>query len=150
MRFKQLFETGVVFQTDKGSVYQFANGRTIRNKSVHEFHPINDQGMKPQSDMTVFIDPMLAREIGMWQTSSADKKRIILMNNHVTLVSLNPTQQRHGIDKVTGNSSYTTMPKNGLCPLELFQRDQTNWPWMKAGMQVFSGSHPGNAIVKLY
>lgn len=150
MRFKQFIEAGIGFQTDKGSVYQFLDGKTIRNKSVHEFHPIDDHGVKPQSDMTVFIDPILAREIGMWQTSSAEKKRIILMNNHITLVSLNAIQQRHGIDKISGNSSYSMMPKNGLCPLELFQRDQMNWPWKKAGMQVFSGSHPGNKIVKLY
>lgn len=147
MRFKYFLESTISFTTDKGSTYEFNNGKSIRTKSLHAYHLSDDQGLKSQSEITVFIDSETAREVGMWQTLSAYKKRIILLNGRIILVSFNNQRQQHGIDKIQGNSSFVMIPQVGLCPLELFQPDHNNWSWLQTGMQVFAGSHPGNPII---
>lgn len=154
MRFKEWLSESVVFQTKQGSTYVFDKQKTIRNKSVHQFHDLSDHGLKEQSFITVFIKFDFAREVGMWQTSSA-KKRIILdtINNKVILISFNEKQNEFGRDRNISDSSYWLEPKIGLCPLELFQKDEKihqNPPrWMKPNFLVCKGSHPGNEIVKI-
>ena len=137
------------FKTSKGSVYKFSNGKSQRNKSVHSYHDRGDSGEKPISERTVFINPKLAQEIGMWGSSSAPKKRIILFQGKIYLLSLNERSQAHGQDKIYADNSFVNEPEIGLCPLELWKLDVTKWPWSKAGMEVYKDSHPGNDITEI-
>src|SRR4051812_27104418 len=82
---KWLINEEVLFQTEQGSVYKFDGTKSVRFKSHHQFHPSVDKGLKNSSVLTVFISPELANEIGMWQTSNATKKRIVLIDNKVIL-----------------------------------------------------------------
>jgi len=140
-------ETG--FQTDKGSVYRFDGNRTVRYKTSHMFHDQNDVGLKKISDLTVFIDVQTAKEIGMWGSTNAAKKRIVLHNNNIYLLSWNDHAMFFGMDKIIGNNQYILEPKIGLCPLELWDRDTHNWEWVKPGLQIFKKSHPGSPIIKI-
>lgn len=154
MMFKKWLQESVTFKTKQGSTYIFEKQKTIRNKSVHQFHDLEDHGLKDPSFITVFIEPEFAREVGMWQTSNA-KKRIILdtINNKVLLISFNEKRNQYGLDRIISDSSYWLQPKIGLCPLELFQKDEklhSNPPgWMKPNFLVCKGSHPGNNIIEI-
>ena len=148
MDFKNWLLSETTFQTSQGSVYTLSGNQTTRLKSLHAFHDKGDVGLKRKSDLTVYIDPELAREIGMWGTSSFEKRRIVLANGKVHLLSLNPKSNEHGLDRLIHNPDYTTEPKIGLAPLELWDRDTFPWKWNKPGLLVFKASHPGNPIVK--
>lgn len=151
MQYKQwLFaEETVIFQTAQGSVYKFHNQRSVRFKVKHQFHDPADTGFKQESNLTVFVDPEFAREIGMWNSSSAGKKRLVLADNRVFLLSMNPSLQKHGLDKIIHNPSYVLEPEVGKSPLELWDRDTTAWPWAKPGMAVFAGNHPGSPVTQI-
>jgi hypothetical protein len=151
MRFSDYIKLveGTTFTTHKGSSYIFSNGQTIRTKSLHAFHDPKDVGVKEQSELTVFVNPEFAREVGMWQTLSSNKKRLVLDNKKIYLLSLNPQTQQHGLDKVYSDSQYSLEPKIGLSPLELFKKDDTTWAWAKPGIRTFAGSHPGSPIISI-
>jgi hypothetical protein len=147
--FSEWLNESITFTTAKGSVYKFSNGRSQRNKSTHQYHDIKDQGEKEISDRTVFVEQGFAREVGMWGTSSAKKKRVILYDGKIFLVSWNDKAGKHGLDKNIGDNSFVNEPKVGLCPLELWIVDQTEWPWFKQGMEIYKNSHPGNEITQI-
>lgn len=150
LNFKMWLEgSEIVFQTAQGSIYKFDGKKTVRFKTPHQGHLPTDVGVKQASELTIFVDPQFAREVGMWQTSSAQKKRLILWEGKVVLLSLNPKTQQHGKDRIIGNPGYVLTPAVGLSPLELWDRDTHQWSWSSPGLEVFSGSHPGNAIVKI-
>lgn len=148
MEFKTwLLSEEIAFQTAKGSSYVFSNGRTFRTKAAHVGHYPDDVGKKQQSEKTVFISPDLAREIGMWQTSSSTKKRVVLFGDRLFLLSI--SKEKHGLDKIYADNRLSLQPEIGLSPLELWQRDEYPWTWLKQGMEVFAGTHPGNAITQI-
>lgn len=129
----------VRFTTERGSIYQvMPDGTTIRNKAARPEHP-GDSGVKEQSSRTVFVDPDLAREIGMWQTSSASGKRIALQGDEVLLLSRN-AEGATGRDKTISPARFSTEPREGLSPLEL---------WLPDDRGLYRGNHPGNRIVAL-
>jgi hypothetical protein len=147
MTFKNwLNEDSSTFTTSRGSTYEFDAGRSRRNKSLHQYHDISDVGMKEISDRTVFIDQQFAREIGMWGSSSAEKKRIVLAAGKVYLLSWNAAAGKHGMDKIISTNAFSTIPVVGKCPLELWKKDMTPWPWLSSGMEVYRDSHPGSPI----
>lgn len=147
--FKLLLSEEITFQTAKGSIYRFSGQKTVRHKTPHEFHDAGDVGLKEPSEMTVFINAETAREIGFWGGLSASKKRIVLVNDEVYLLSWNNIQNKHGLDKIIGNKKYVLQPQIGLSPLELWEKDTFQWPWVKPNMLVFKKSHPGNPITKI-
>jgi hypothetical protein len=137
------------FITSKGSTYDFEDGRTQRTKSLHEQHNPKDVGVKERSSHTVFVSPEFAREVGMWQTSSASKKRLVVAGDKVYLLSWNEGRNDFGLDKIIGDNSFKTSPSVGVAPLEFWKPDEKTYSWLKPGMKVYSGSHPGNDIVKI-
>ena len=139
----------VIFTTAKGSKYQFNCRQTRREKSFHQLHDPKDVGIKEVSQRTIFIYQNFASEIGMWGSSSSRKKRIIVDNRRqqIHLLSWNDTANKFGRDKIISSNTFSNTPAIGLCPLELWQRDETPYPWLKTDMEVYKVRHPGNQII---
>lgn len=134
------------FQTSQGSVYLIRNQGTQRYKTTHQYHDKTDIGFKTPSDKTVYIDPKFASEVGAWTTSNAPKKRVLLQNNKVVLLSWNGMQNKFGIDRLHYDPTFTLQPEVGKAPLELWTPDAY---FTQSGMEVFKSVHPGNVIVKI-
>src|ERR1700677_4665840 len=101
-----------------------SNGKTIRHKTLHLGHLTTDQGENALSDLTIFVHPELAREIGMWGTGSNSKKHVLLDKNNIMLISWNPQINQYGKDKIiTKQTKFQKEPVLGMCPLELWRRD---------------------------
>lgn len=136
-------EKAVYFQTEQGSTYKMVGGSTVRFKTPHFGHDPKDQGVKQASDLTVFIDTEFAREIGMWQTSSAPKRRVLFNGDRLMLVSINYSGE-WALDRIHAtNTSFVTKPMLGLSPLELWHKDQLK------SYVAYKGTHPGSKIVKI-
>lgn len=152
LSFKMFLTEVTEFQTEKGSIYKYFNGRTQRNKTKHDFHEPNDFGEKELSDKTLFIDPLLAQEIGWWQ--SVDARKRLILTDKITLISWNSKINNWGRDRtVSTDVGYSLTPVLGRCPLELWIRDldiendiKTQVP-SKKFVQVYKKTHPGNKII---
>jgi hypothetical protein len=132
------------FTTSQGSTYVVNGQSTTRTKTPHIGHDPSDVGVKQPSHRTVYVDPQFATEVGMWNTSSSTGKRIMLgEDGKVTLVSTAPGSNRPGRDPLVYDSRFSTEPKTGLAPLELFN------PSDISGRELYSGNHPGNAITSI-
>lgn len=130
-----------VFETSKGSMYASANGQTIRVKSPHAGHRVNDVGLKRGSEVTHFLAPEEAQKVAMWNTLSASGKRIIDNGDGVLLLtSVNPATGKRGIDERARVASAT--PAVGLHPVELWERSQSV-------ANGWRSNHPGNAITRV-
>lgn len=137
-------EEVIGFTTSKGSTYEVNGQSTRRNKTLHEQHDPKDVGVKEPSEITVYVDPETAREIGMWQTSNAKNKQIALTpEGELFLTSVNPYTEgaSRGRDKMVSSPKYSNEPKVGLSPLELWKQDKVTGQ--------FQRNHPGNPIVSL-
>lgn len=130
------------FQTEQGSHYLYRNGQTIRLKVPHAHHEAKDVGLKRGSEVTYFVDPKSAQEIGMWQTASSQGKRIFVSGQEAFLTSINPRTGQRGMD---GRIKLSGAPAQGLAPLELWDRSGEERP----GMQGWRANHPGNQITSL-
>lgn len=126
------------FKTAKGSTYSFADGKTKRNKSLHQFHDPKDIGEKPISGLTLFLAPTDARKIGFWQASNAPGKRIEVKGDEVVASSLHPLTGVRRVDERIGIASRT--PAVGLSPLEL---------WDQGSDMAWRRTHPGNPITEI-
>lgn len=136
----------VEFTTSRGSRYQrHEDGTTTRTKAARPEHP-GDEGLKPRSAKTVYITPELAREIGMWQTSSAVDKQILLTpDGEVVLLSRLTKDAPLRRDPLVSNAAYIATPKRDMSPLELWTPSTP-----KEGEQVrYANNHPGNPIVEM-
>lgn len=132
----------VGFTTSKGSTYTLEGSSTQRTKTLHEGHDVKDVGLKEPSQHTVYVDPDLAAEIGMWQTSNFTNKQVGLNpDGSLDLTSVNPDTGVRGRDVTIAPAKYSTTPEVGKSPLELWKQDP------QSGR--FSGNHPGNPIVEL-
>jgi 2'-5' RNA ligase len=142
----ELKASGVTFfRTGQGSLYaRHPSGQTIRVKSPHAGHEAKDVGLKRASERTVYIDPERAKDLGMWQTSSAEGKRLVLHNGHVHLTSKNAATGQYGRDGPP--IPFSEAPAPGLSPLELNDRSSREVQPSLAGGQVWKGSHPGSPI----
>lgn len=150
MNFSMWLETiETTFVTAGGSSYVFDSGQTVRTKALHPFHHSSDVGVKPRSDLTVFVDPSFGSEVGMWGTSSASGKRVVLDRGRVILISWNERAGKHGLDKVYGDTSFVENPVVGKSPLELWKPDARVYPWRTPSMKVYASWHPGTAIVRV-
>ena len=135
---QQIAPDSLIFKTAKGSVYTFADGKTKRNKSLHQFHDPKDVGEKPISGLTLFLAPEDARKIGFWQASNAPGKQIEVDGDEVIASSLNMLTGVRGLDERIRIVSRN--PAIGLSPLELWdQRSDKSW----------RGTHPGNVITEI-
>ena len=145
----------IAFKTKQGSIYLAGsddrnNACTMRYKVPHQGHSKDDVGWKEKSEVTLYLNnPLTAREIGMWQTSSAEGKRVLvdMKNKQILLVSMNPVHQKLGkYTFVSGDSSFSLIPSIGSSPLELWKYDDS----IQVGeYRAFRGSHPGNEIVEI-
>lgn len=126
------------FTTAQGSTYEIdERGRTTRTKSQHIGHDPNDVGEKRPSERTFYIDPEDARRVGMWGSSSAGGKRIIVRGDEAVLVSINPQTGKHGQDE---RIKLHRQPAVGLSPLELWGKNRKGW-WRE--------NHPGSPITEI-
>lgn len=128
----------LTFKTAKGSVYSFADGKTKRNKSLHEFHDPKDVGEKPTSGLTVFLSPVDARKIGFWQASNGQAKQVEIKGNEVVASSLHPLTGARRVDERINIASRT--PAINLSPLEL---------WGQSSDGAWKRTHPGNPITEI-
>lgn len=126
------------FTTAQGSTYvRHEDGTTTRTKARRSGHDAADVGEKERSNATYFVSPEAAREIGMWQTSSASGKRVVVENGKAVLVSINPKTGEHGVD---GRFELSETPVIGSHPLELWDKNEKGW---------YRKNHPGSAITSL-
>lgn len=124
------------FTTAKGSTYVVdEQGRTKRDKAARKGH--EDSGPKELSAQTVYIAPENAAEVGAWQTSSAEGKRVRVEGDEVTLLSKNPQTGEYGID---ARFPKVDSPAVDMSPLELWDRNPKGW---------FRGNHPGSPITEI-
>lgn len=136
------------FRTGQGSLYAHAHGQTIRVKTPHLGHETADVGLKRGSEATHFIDPEAAKDVGMWQSSSAEGKRIVVKDGHAHLVSKNAATGHYGLDK---RIRLHAAPAAGLSPLELNDKSSRGGEQIHssfAGAEVWKGNHPGSPITE--
>lgn len=134
-----------VFTTSGGSIYFHQNGRTQRVKAEIPSHPVGDSGLKKPSLKTVFIDPESAKLIGMNNTSSSKKIKILMDRGHIMQVSLSPDGSKFGAD--TKPIKFSDKPSIGMSPLELWESHEHDSGTAK--YQAFSNNHPGHPIVEV-
>lgn len=139
----------MTFITAGGSSYVFSDGKTVRTKALHKYHDQSDVGVKEQSELTVFVDPSAAREIGMFGACSFRKKRVGLHLGHVGLLFYNEKSGSYNLNKIHADSKFVEYPEVGLSPLELWKLDNNDYSWRQAEMRIYSDFHPGSAIVQI-
>jgi len=133
-------EHAFTFKTSKGSEYEMTtDGKTVRNKAARPEHP-GDEGIKPQSEKTVFLDRNAANAL-----APPENKNWILLDNGNGTVSL-ATQNADGLWGMSPSQKdvpYTTTPEIGKYPLELWKgiKNET------LGATGFKNIHFGNEIV---
>ena len=133
-------EHAFTFKTSKGSEYEMTtDGKTIRNKAARPEHP-GDEGIKPQSEKTVFLDRDSANALA----PPVNKNWMVLDNGNgtVSLATQNADGQ-WGMSPSQKDVPYTTVPEIGKYPLEL-------WKGIKSetlGATGFNNIHFGNEIV---
>lgn len=133
------------FKTSKGSVYQVhGDGTTSRDKAArndpgHE----GDSGKKARSVKTIYID-----NAGWGLAPGLDFRVVDLGNNKASLVWRNKDGQFGGVED-TLNIPYSTTPKVGLHPIELWnEQDHVDNRPLSPGVRVFKKMHPGNPITE--
>lgn len=135
------------FKTKRGSEYSVAqDGSTIRTKAARaegdpNFGIDKQEGPQKPSAKTIYVSPEAAKEIGMWQTSSAEGKGIGVKDGKLVLTSEGKDGKR-GIDKAVSDLSFKTIPEVGLHPIELFSPD-------KEVSDFYRDVHPGSEIVSI-
>ena len=134
----------VGFKTTHGSKYTISGSTTQRNKAPHAHHDPTDVGPKQPSSKTVYVTPEAATEVGMWQTSSAEGKSIILRDGHAILLSRGGGGGEPGKIGTDGKFGFKEEPEVGLHPLELFN------PSHDIGLTFYRGNHPGSEITELF
>lgn len=126
------------FTTSQGSEYTIEGEGTQRLKAAgHPGQIPGDEGLKETSARTLYVSPDSAQRVGMWNTLSAENKRILVRGDQVLLTSTNPQTGRIGIDERLFN---TTKPEIGMHPLELFNPTPEG---------AFRGNHPGSEITEV-
>jgi predicted RNA methylase len=133
-------EHAFTFKTSKGSEYEMTtDGKTIRNKAARPEHP-GDEGIKPQSEKTVFLDRDAANALA----PPENKDWIVLDNGNgtVSLATQNADGQ-WGMSPSQKDVPYTTVPEIGKYPLELWQGIKSE----TLGATGFKNIHFGNEVV---
>ena len=137
-------EPTLTFQTSKGSTYKvYEDGTTVRNKTLHAGHDPKDVGIKERSELTVYVNPNDAGEIGGWGQllTGVKGRRIVLVGDKIYRTSINPKTGKRGRDGPPIDIvSYS--PRLGLAPVELREPSQSvpgGWRW----------NHPGNEITSM-
>lgn len=134
-------EPKVAFTTALGSKYVMdANGSTIRDKAPRPEHP-GDEGVKPPSDKTVFVDKNSVQAIAPPQGATW---RIVDNNNGTLLVAVQNPDGSWGVSPSQRNVPYSTAPEVGKYPIELWGAEPGN-----NNIVGYSKIHPGNAIVSI-
>lgn len=135
-------EHAFTFKTSKGSEYEMTtDGKTIRNKAARPEHP-GDEGIKPQSEKTVFLDRDAANAL----SPPVNKNWMVLDNGNGTVsLATQNADGRWGISPSQKDVPYTNVPEIGKHPLEL-------WDGIKSGnlgATGFNNIHFGNEIVSV-
>lgn len=133
-------EHAFTFKTSKGSEYEMTtDGKTIRNKAARPEHP-GDEGIKPQSEKTVFLDRDAANAL----SPPVNKNWMVLDNGNGTVsLATQNADGRWGISPSQKDVPYTNVPEIGKYPLEL-------WDGIKSGdlgATGFNNIHFGNEVV---
>ncbi len=108
------------FQTSKGSTYTIQPDKTtIRNKSVHPEHP-GDEGLKPKSDTTFYVNPEQLDKLGEVQTTGIGKKTLRQLPDGSWGVYYLDGPDSGKFEKRTV-TDVSTEPAVGLVPVELWK-----------------------------
>ena len=137
--FPSLKAAGVEFTTSQGSIYRVEGHTTQREKSLHKLHDVKDVGIQPKSELTVYVSPNFATEVGRWNTLSSRNKQIRLEGDQIMLLSDAGTGKL-GRDVLVYDPTFTLTPEVGKSPLEL---------WDKNEMGHYKGNHAGNVITEV-
>ena len=120
-------EEGLVFTTEKGSVYTVEGQKTTRNKAKREGH--EDSGPKQQSFATVYLTPTDAQKAQVIYTGGVTSRTINRDGNEVVVTDV----LENGAIKTT-RFPYQKTPQIGLHPFEVFED---------------GGAHLGNKITNI-
>lgn len=133
----------VGFKTAKGSTYRVeADGTTVRDKAFRPEHGEADQGIKPKTDKTLYLDSEGARALapveGSW-------RMFVHPDGTVSMIVKND-DGRWGVGPTSRNIPASTTPGLGKIPLELWTVDDTVKGPTGTAYRV---AHFGNEIVEL-
>lgn len=136
------------FQTSKGSEYAVNDdGTTVRNKSFHPEHGVKDQGLKPRSEKTLYVekpeDAAALSSAGL-QGLGPHGARVVIKNGKASLLTWNIKENRWGISPGSRDIAVTAEPQLGYAPLELWKKTDDI-----PGYEAYSNMHAGNAITRL-
>lgn len=108
----------VTFKTEKGSTYEVnKNGTTTRNKAARPEHP-GDEGLKPTSQYTVYVDDAGLNNLGEFQAQGSKKRLVRISDGTVGIQYLEgPNAGKIGRRTVTSPKS---SPSIGLYPVEVW------------------------------
>lgn len=113
-------DTVQTFRTSKGSTYSVdGNGRTVRDKALHEGHSPSDVGIKDRSEQTVYVNAADSSRVGShFGLNKEARPKVVVRDDGIHLLSWNTAEGRWGRN---GNPiPYTTSPKVGESPVELW------------------------------
>lgn len=125
------------FRTQKGSVYEVDGNSTRRTKAkgIKE----KDDGLKDASEVTVYVSNQGGRDMAMFQSLSANGRRIQLDPDTNTIQGTYPNERTGNRKGGTYAYRYSTTPQVGLVPVELW----------KSAEDGYRGWHPGHPIIEI-
>lgn len=138
----QLFSKDIKgFKTAKGSEYTIQpDETTIRNKALrNEPGHEGDQGLKPKSEKTVYVDEQSAAALA----PTKNNWRMIDHGDGTLSLSTPSPGKGWGISPSARNIPYGTKPEVGMIPIELFSPGQVQ------GAASFKNVHFGNKITEI-
>lgn len=133
--------TPLTFTTEKGSVYEVRGAGTVRNKAQRAEHGA-DQGVKPLSDRTVYIDMDAANRLATPNSGW----RMFAHDDGTFSVIVKNADGKWGIAPSAKNVKVSTTPKKGLVPLEVWKADESVQGF---GGVAYKQVHFGNKIVSI-
>lgn len=130
------------FTTSKGSTYTVSGQSTTRTKSPHDFHETTDVGVKDPSEVTYYVTPEQAREIGM-HGQLEGKWAAIVRDGTLHLVAWNEKEGRWGKSSGMKTIPLSDTPSVGKAPIELWKGKDSAYG------REYSSLHAGNEITQV-
>lgn len=110
----------IQFQTAKGSVYvAYSDGTTMRNKAYRPEHGEADQGIKPVSDRTIYLDSEGMKALVEFGAKGLSRKSIALFQGSMAGIRYTSGPRAGTVEKRTV-THFHTLPAVGLTPVELW------------------------------
>lgn len=132
------------FTTAKGSTYEMhPDGTTTRNKAARPEHP-GDAGPKERSKKTVYITPEDANRLAVPTGEGAVNRAYRYVDRNGSIAVISRTHEVPWVnDKNFDAIKYSTTPREGLIPFELWQEQAIR------GEKSYRKWHFGNQITSV-